>query len=64
MDNDDAGLLWVTTQGGRLICVDPEHTAITRVVTVAEGLPSALLYSCSSDGQGHLWLGTRHGVAR
>ena len=64
MDSNDARLLWVATHGGGLICVDPERGAITQVVTVAEGLPSDLLYGCCSDGQGHLWLGTRHGVAR
>ena len=64
MDSNDARLLWVATHGGGLICVDPERGAITQVVTVAEGLPSDLLYGCSSDGQGHLRLGTRYGVAR
>ena len=58
------GLLWVATHGGGLIGVDPERAAITWVVTVAEGLPSALLYGCCSAGQGQLWLGTRRGVAR
>jgi ligand-binding sensor domain-containing protein len=38
--------------------VDPERGAITRVVTVAEALPSDLLYGSCSDGQGQLWLGT------
>jgi hypothetical protein len=27
------------------------------------GLPSGLLYGRCSDGQGHLWLGTRRGAA-
>jgi ligand-binding sensor domain-containing protein len=58
MDSDDTGLLWVATYGGGLICVDPERRALTRVVTVAEGLSSDLFYGCSSDGQGQLWLGT------
>src|SRR5919204_542098 len=58
------GLLCVATHGGGLIGVDPERAAITWVVTVAEGLPSDLLYGCCSDGQGQLWLGTRRGVAR
>jgi len=64
MDSNDARLLWVATHGGGLICVDPERGPITRVVTVAAGLPSDLLYGSSSDGQGRLRLGTRHGVAR
>ena len=46
------GLLWVATHGGGLIGVDPERAAITWVVTVAEGLPSELLYGCCSAGRG------------
>jgi hypothetical protein len=42
----------------RVIYVDLERGTITRVVTVAEALPSDLLYGSCSDGRGQLWLGT------
>jgi 3-polyprenyl-4-hydroxybenzoate decarboxylase len=61
-DSDDAGLLWVATHGGGLIWADPERAAITRVVTVAAGLPCALLY-CSTAAAARGICGCRHDAA-
>jgi len=63
---DASGLLWVSTYGGGLLCLDPARDGgtIVRALTVADGLPSDLLYACLVDPRRHIWLGTRHGVAR
>ncbi len=61
---DAAGLLWVSTYGGGLLCLDPECGTIVRALTTRDGLPSDLLYACAVDRRGHIWMGTRRGVAR
>ncbi len=68
MDRDATGMLWICTHGGGLIQVDPEGNegrgAVVRALTIQDDLPTDLLYACRVDDEGHLWLGTRRGVAR
>jgi len=61
---DLTGLLWVATHGDGLVCVDPERGAVVRALTPRDGLPSPIIYACHADHDGHIWAGTRRGVAR
>jgi len=64
MCRDPTGMLWVSAYGGGLVCVDPARVALVRVLTTEDDLPSTLLYACRADDHGHIWAGTRRGVAR
>lgn len=41
-----------------------QELQFTRAFTMADGLPSNHIYSCTQDDKGFLWVGTDNGVAR
>jgi signal transduction histidine kinase/streptogramin lyase len=56
--------LWVASYGGGLLNLDPHTLTVRRGFTTNDSLPSNLVYACRADARGHIWVGTRRGVAR
>jgi signal transduction histidine kinase/ligand-binding sensor domain-containing protein/CheY-like chemotaxis protein len=59
---DQTGNLWVGTEGGGLLKVDPSTGKFKRYTTI-EGLPSNSVLSILIDEQQNLWCSTYHGLA-
>jgi ligand-binding sensor domain-containing protein/two-component sensor histidine kinase len=60
---DSAGIAWVGTVGGGLNRYDPVKDSVT-IFTIAEGLPSNLIYRMEWDKDGFLWISTDNGLSR
>ncbi len=57
------GRLWVGTYGGGLHLLEPDRRSFLRY-TVADGLPSNMVYCIQEDAGGRLWLSTNSGLSR
>ncbi|MGK7393727.1 MAG: hybrid sensor histidine kinase/response regulator transcription factor [Candidatus Cyclobacteriaceae bacterium M3_2C_046] len=55
--------LWIGTEGGGMIKIDPERKRFTKY-GANEGLPNNAVHQILQDGQGFLWLSTNKGLAR
>ncbi|MDR3677091.1 MAG: PAS domain S-box protein [Acidobacteriota bacterium] len=60
---DREGIIWVSTGGGGLNCLDP-HTARFESFRTADGLPSDVLRGILEDDDGMLWVASNQGLAR
>ncbi|MED5524222.1 MAG: diguanylate cyclase [Pseudomonadota bacterium] len=58
---DEAGAIWVGTEGGGLFRVDSQQH-VSRWTT-ADGLPSNAIYSMVKADNGGIWIGTAKGLA-
>jgi len=58
---DTGGYVWVGTKGSGLAAVRGDQ-AVT--IPANAGLPNAYVNTAVEDGDGHLWLGTSHGIVR
>ena len=58
---DKAGIFWLATQGGGLICLNPEDGNYRQFTTI-EGLSSNIIYAVYEDGYGKLWLPSNYGL--
>ncbi len=59
---DEEGVLWLASEGQGLIRFDPATEGF-RKFTVADGLPSNLVYGIEQDGRRNLWLSTTKGIS-
>lgn len=60
--SDAKGNLWMGTHGGGLNRYDAENDRF-EFITMAEGLPSNLIYAIEDDDKGHIWISTNKGIA-
>lgn len=60
---DRDGRIWVGTEFNGLDCIEREKPEIAHFTT-ADGLPSNMVISITSDKAGKLWIGTQKGIVR
>ncbi len=60
---DKQGALWLGTVGGGLNVYYPKKDSV-HYFTVAEGLPSNLIYKIEQDNNNQLWMSTDNGISR
>jgi ligand-binding sensor domain-containing protein/signal transduction histidine kinase len=58
---DSKGYVWASTKGGGLAAVRGGRVL---PVPASSGLPNFAVNTAIEDGDGHLWLGTSHGIIR
>jgi len=61
---DSSGYIWVATQGGGLHKIDPANQELDTFNLANGHFQNNYLYSLFIDAQGHLWVGSDHGLCR
>ncbi|MBN1249144.1 MAG: hypothetical protein JXC32_15905, partial [Anaerolineae bacterium] len=61
---DEAGNVWLGSDGEGLQRLDPDTGQVTATYHAAHGLPNNVVYSILPDNAGNLWLSTNKGLAR
>lgn len=61
---DDAGRVWLGTDGVGLQQLDPAAGRVVATYSVDQGLPNNVVYGILPDNSGGLWLSTNKGLAR
>ena len=61
---DNAGHLWVGTEGGGLLLFDRKTNSVAARYTTQNGLSNNSILSMLDDGQGNLWMSTYNGLCK
>ncbi|MCP4215348.1 MAG: hypothetical protein GY765_11870 [bacterium] len=63
LHEDGADNIWIATMGGGLNRLDPSSNTFT-VYSVADGLPSNIIWGILGDEMGNIWLSAHKGLVR
>lgn len=60
---DKTGRIWIGTNGGGITVLNKDLT-IAKMITQADGLPSATIASLQPDNHGNIWVSSYNGLAK
>lgn len=63
INEDQQGNLWLATQGGGVLCLDPK-TGVCEQWTTSQGLSHNVTYATLEDEFGYIWISSNKGLMR